>query len=245
MGFGLLLCGYFILTMMSVGMADYAFAAYLIGGVVTYMAAQRLKDYNPRFLWTAITAIVYVVLSLYGGLTFVENTFLLGVVPVGGVFSRVASIVLTVAEISLHASILWSVLELGIELSIEKIKVQSVRDMILTGLWAIATVVLILFPRVAEYENQTITKLVFLFQLICYVLNAWLLYSCFVNICPAGEENGAPRKRSRFAFVNKINDKLDAKAAKALQESLDYQAEKQREREERRMSKKQKKKRRK
>lgn len=245
MGFGLLLCGYFVMTMMSVGMAGYAFAAYLIGGVVTYLACQRLKDYNPRFLWTAVTAIVYVVLSLYYGVIFLQETFLFSLIPTTGVLSTVVNAVLTAAEISLHVSILWSVLELGIELSIEKIKTQSVRNLILTGLWAIATVVLILFPRVAEYENQTITKLVLLLQLVCYLLNAWLLYSCYVNICPADEEDGKPRKRSRFAFVNKINDKLDAKAAKALQESLDYQAQKQREREEKRMSQKQKKKRRK
>ena len=68
---------------------------------------------------------------------------------------------------------------------------------------------------------------------LVYVLNVFLLHSCYQAICPAGEENGKAAKPSRFAFVNRLNQKFDEKSAKALQENLDYRAEKQKRREER------------
>ena len=48
------------------------------------------------------------------------------------------------------------------------------------------------------------------------------LLRAYRMICPAGEEENAPRKRSRFALINRINDKLEERSKRALEESMEY-----------------------
>ena len=100
------------------------------------------------------------------------------------------------------------------------------RNAILTGVWAVGQVVLVLFPAVAAFEDQTITKIFVLFQLTLYLLNTWLLFRAYQLICPEGEETGRDRKPSRFGFVNAIRNKLDEKAERAMRETMEYQAQK-------------------
>ena len=76
MGFGLLLCGYFVLFMMSFGMAQYGFAAMLIGGFISFTAAGRLKDYCVSFKWTMVTSVIYVLLGIWQGVAFLNDMFL-------------------------------------------------------------------------------------------------------------------------------------------------------------------------
>ena len=44
---------------------------------------------------------------------------------------------------------------------------------------------------------------------MCVLLNLVLMYSCFGTLCPADEDENEI-KRSRFAIINKINDKMDS-----------------------------------
>jgi hypothetical protein len=76
-------------------------------------------------------------------------------------------------------------------------------------------------------ENQMPTKFLILFTLLAYIINLILLYSCYNNICPAGEEMGKEQKPSRFKFVNKMRAKVQEKQERAVRESLDYIKEKQ------------------
>lgn len=219
MGFGLLLCGYFLLTFMSVGAADYCFITFILGAIITAQALGKLKDYNPRFAWGYAPAGVYGLLAVYHLLLAVDDQFLLGLPVI-----REAAVLTAVdwatflCELAMAAVILWSVLELVITIGMEKLRVRSVRNAILTGLWALAQVVMLLFPSFAALENQAPLKLLLLFQLLVYFLNNLLLFSCFRQICPVGEEFGKPSKPSRFKFINDMNARLDEKAERARAE---------------------------
>lgn len=238
MGFGLLLCGYFILTLMSFGIADYSFATYIIGGFVTASAAYRLKDYCPRFSLLIAAAGIYMLLGVYDVVAFMDELFLWNLLPMEGGIVTALDRVRFFAELFFHAVLLWSVMTIASDVEEDKIRASSIRNLIFSGIWGLGQLVLILFPSLAAFQNQVFTKILLLFLLVCYVLNALLLFSCYRNICPAGEELGAPMKRSRFAFINKLNDRFEERSAKALKETLEYGEQKQREREEKRKSKK-------
>lgn len=225
MGFGWLLGGYFAITMMSVGMGEYSFAAYLLGGMLCGAAAYRLKAYNPRFVWTVGVASAYILLGLYQGFAFLDNWFYWGVMPVGRTVEIAEQSITLILLLALHVAILWAVAELANHLGLVDLKSRAIRNAVYMGIYGVGEVVILAVPAVAQVENQIIPRLLLLYLLLGYILNAWLLWGCYQNICPAGEEHGTPTKRSRFAWVNRLNDKFDERSEKALREKLDYAAE--------------------
>ena len=238
MGFGLLLCGYFILTFMSFGMGSYSFAAYIIGAVVVANAANRLKDYCPRFGMLLAAAGIYLLLGVYDIAVFMDELFLWNVMPMNDSVTFAVDQVRFFAELFFHIMLLWSVMTIAAEIEEEKIRGKALGNLIMAGVWGVGQFVLLLFPAAANFQNQVFTKLLVLWVLLCYILNVLLLHACFRDICPEGEELGAPMKRSRFGFINKLNDKFEERSTKALKESIEYGKEQQRKKEERRQSKK-------
>ena len=227
---------------MSFGVGEYSFAAYIIGGFIAANAAYRLKDYCPRFMLTVIAGCAYMLLGIYDVVFFMDELFLWGIMPMDGMFSSMIDGISICVELFFHGSLLYGVMLIATDVDEEKIRSGAIRNMTFSAIWGIGQLILVLFPALAAFQNQVFTKLLLLVVLVTYVLNVLLLHSCYRNICPAGEELGAPMKRSRFAFVNKINDKFEEKSARALKESMEYSQKKREEREEKYKSNKKKKK---
>lgn len=221
-----MLCGYFILSIMSVGVADYVFATYLIGGVVSLWAAVKLKDYCPRFILTAVTSLLYVPVGVFFALSVFNDWFLLDIpfVVKDGAAYGVMELVSILLEFCHTVFMLWGVWELARSLKIDRVYEPALRNIILVCVWVTGEVVLASFPAVREFENQAVMKVVLLYKLVVYILIIWLLYRAYRFICPAGEENGGPVKRSRFDFINRMQDKLNEKSERAIRESMEYDA---------------------
>ncbi len=240
MGFGLLLCGYFVLTLMSVGVGEYSFACYVIGGLISLRATLSLKDYCPKFALASVVSALYILLGVYHGITYVDNLFLWGLMPIGNTVDNILQAVGYALELGYHAFILLAVIDLTGELEMLKRRSRAMTNLVLAAIWGVGQMVLVAYPPLATFQANVFPKMLLLWALVCYVLNVFLLHSCYQNICPAGEEFGKESKPSRFGFINRLNQKIDEKSAKALQESLDYRAEKQKRREERKKHKKKK-----
>ncbi len=209
MGFGLLLCAYFLITFMSVGIGDYAFATYLIGALVTLRAVGSLKDYNPRFKALYPVAGVYLLLALFRAALVLDDLFLWGLPLHGEVPTTVQSVLQFACEFSFSLLALWAATELAAEVGLARHTTKGKRNLVLTALWGVGQTVLLAFPTLAALDNQTPIKILLLLQLIVYFLNALFFYSCFSAICPKGEENGKPRPPSRFKFIRQIDERLD------------------------------------
>jgi len=227
MGFGLLLCGYFVLFMMSFGMGEYSFAALLIGGFISFNAAARLKDYCPSFIWTAVISLLYFLFGLWGAVSFVNDMLLLDLPIFGGAAQTVVQYVDFGLGLAYHLCMLYSVFELSGQLGVEKIRSRALFEMIFMSALGVFQLQIYAVPSLAGVENQMPTKFLILFTLIAYIINLFVLYSCYNNICPAGEEMGKERKPSRFKFINNIREKMEEKEARAVRESLEYIKEKQ------------------
>lgn len=209
MGFGLLLCAYFLFTFMSVGIGDYAFATYLIGALVAVRAIDSLKDYNPRFSYLYPAAGVYLLLALFRGALVLDDIFLWGLPLHGTIVTTVYSAVRFACELAFSGLALWASIELACEVGLPRHASKGKRNLALTVLWSVGQAVLLAFPAVAALSNQASVKILLLLQLVVYFLNALFFYSCFSAICPKGEENGKPRPPSRFKFIRQIDERLD------------------------------------
>ena len=215
MGFGLLLCSYFLLSFMSVAIGDYCFATYIIAAMVGIKAIGGLKDYNPRFSWLYPFMAVYGLLSVFYAARVLDDLFLWNLPIHDGIAQTLAEGVRFAAELGFTIIALWSSAELAATVGLTKHRERGYRNMVFTGIWGIAQLVLLVVPFLAATGNGALQKVLLLYLLVIYLLNCFCFYSCFSAICPAGEEFGKPSKPSRFRFINEINAKLDAKNEQA------------------------------
>ena len=215
MGFGLLLCSYFLVSFMSVAVGDYCFATYIIAAMVGVKAIGGLKDYNPRFAWLYPFTAVYGLLAIFFAARVLDDLFLWGLPIRDGVVDVVVEWVRFVTELGFTLIALWSSAELAATVGLDKHRERGLRNMIFTGIWGIAQIILLIVPPLATAGDGALQKVLLLYLLVVYLLNSFCFYGCFSAICPAGEEFGKPSKPSRFKFMNEINAKLDAKNEQA------------------------------
>ena len=215
MGFGLLLCAYFLFTFMSVAIGDYCFATFIIGALVASKAIAGLKDYNPRFTWLYPFAALYGLMSIFFAARVASELFYLNLPLYSPLIEGVAEWCRFVVEVVFTVIALWSSAELAATVGLTKHRERAVRNMIFTGIGAVAQVVMLAIPSLATAGNGALQKVLFLYLLLVYLLNSFCLYSCFSAICPKGEEFGKPSKPSRFKFMNELNRKLDEKNEQA------------------------------
>ena len=224
MGFGLLLCAYFLFTFMSVAIENYCFATFIIGAMVAGRAITGLKDYNPRFNWLYPFAALYGVMAIFFAARELDTLFLWNLPLYTPLIEGIAEWVKFVTELGFTVIALWSSAEIAASVGLDKHRLRAVRNMVFTGIWAVAQVVMLVVPGLASAGGGALQTVLFLYLLVIYLLNAFCFYGCFSAICPQGEEFGKPSKPSRFKFINEINEKLDAKNEQAR---LEYEKNRQ------------------
>ena len=228
MGFGLLLCSYFLLSFMSVGIQDYCFATYILSAIVATRAIGGLKDYNPRFTWLYPFTVIYGLLAVFYALRTLDLLFLWDLPLLHeGILVTVVDWVHFIGELGFTLIALWSSAELAASVGLDKHRLRGYRNMVFTGIWGLAQLVLLAVPSLAVAGNGALPTVLLLYLLVIYFLNSFCFYRCFVSICPAGEEFGKPTKPSRFKFMNEINRKLDEKSEQARLEFEQKQQQKQ------------------
>ena len=215
MGFGLLLCAYFLFTFMSVAIENYCFATFIIGAMVAGKAIAGLKDYNPRFNWLYPFAALYGVLAIYFAARELNDLFLWNLPLYTPLIEGIVEWVKFATELGFTVIALWSSAEIAASVGLDKHRLRGVRNMVFTGIWAVAQVVMLAVPGLASAGGGALQTVLFLYLLVVYLLNAICFYGCFSAICPRGEEFGKPSKPSRFKFVNEMNRKLDEKNEQA------------------------------
>ena len=225
MGFGLLLCSYFMVTLMSVTIGDYKFATFLIAAMVLCVAAGKLKDYNPRFNWLYPFAASYGLMSVYYAVLVLNGIFYDWNLPLGGEGSLDSIIVGGVeiaTEVGFSIIALWASGEIALSVGLDKHGKHAKRNLILVAVATLVQVAALVFQAVPVLRSLEDGKVLYAVYVVClflmliiYILNSWFFYTCFSSICPKGEEFGKPSKPSRFKFINEINRKLDEKNEQA------------------------------
>ena len=223
MGFGILLTGYFMTYLMSFSLFGYLirFMGY---GLMLY-AFTKLKSYNKAFrlplaasgVMLAVTlADIYAKLGQFLYENLIIDSFSL---PVG--FERVVGYIDDILVFAFHACLLYAIRSIAKDTEDEKVSYGAVRNFVFIAIYYVIYVVTLLpIPALGEIKKY-FSLPVFLFYLAWIILNVVLLVSCYARICDESDVD-MPFKKSRFAFINKLNEKEQ----KASEENAAYAKQK-------------------
>lgn len=250
MGFGILFLGY-LLTFVIVATLEQlgiGFACLLLGYSLMLIALRRLQLYHRSFTAAKWLLAPLLVTALYSGVVSVANLFLWQLPPVVLRMEGAVNVVVAVLLLCFNFALLYGIRSLAAEISLQRIATSATRNAVFVGIYGVLFA-LVQVPFVAEQAKKALAMSVWMVQLVWIFCNLWLLVTCAKDICPAGDEEVAP-KRYRFEWLNRIGDAYEKNRQRSIErttmeaeEALKRRQEKrQAQEDERRKARKQKKK---
>lgn len=200
MGFGILFLGYVCTYLFS--MTPFGIFTDVLGNLVLLYALRQLGQYNRFFR-----------LSMYAAGALALCASANAALTVFAVDNAVLAVCLNVAKVVcvcfFHVTLLRGVGTIAADTGLLKLQKKAMRNMSLTILYIALSLFLMLpFPdTVAAELNLYVTLPVFILGLLWLVLNAVLLFSCYMWICLEGDEDMEVRE-SKFSIVNRVQRKF-------------------------------------
>ena len=229
MGFGILLFGYFITTMMPIPLSmllpiDLSGFIRMLGYIVVIMAAKKLREYNSSFGMLVISSLIMTVISAIEG--FVDlGLFLVNNQIVNLPFAELLKSVndmqivdyMALTVIVFVAALCLSIKQIGEDTGIKKVVTTSVRNLVFyVILFVVKAVSFLPIPFVKTYANVFVSALLII-ELVCWILNLYMIFYCYAKICDSSDVD-MKQKASRFSFVNKRRAEREAERNKIIDE---------------------------
>lgn len=220
MGFGILFLSYFL--------AFFVPLSYLhvIGYAGVAWALSKLKDYRPalmRAVWWLIPLGVCCMYHILANVLSLLPSF--GLAPVSLVFvndtvTAVVSMVESALILCFHFSLLRGLGGFARELELPAIAKRA--DW---GLWLVSIqstcYIVDQILKLVGWELQLFSLIAFLMQFVWAIFNLINLFTCYMYICPEGDES-MERTPSRFGFVNEFREKMDERDRHAREREAAY-----------------------
>lgn len=224
MGFGYLLAGYLLSFVSVIGLGDYIFAGMLVGGILMLIGLLELRKYDPVFLYPIIFCGSILLCSLAWGGVFCYSAIVNASefppqIESKWIFSAVKAVLYLLFDLTL----LYSIADLSRRVEYPDTREKAFRNMIYVGVYNVFQLITFLpfVTSMAEDDRGALMTLLMFVNLAYTLMNVFLIFKCYAMICPAGQED-VPRRKSRFAFVNKMREIKDAREEKAMKEMQDY-----------------------
>jgi hypothetical protein len=181
------------------------FFADVIGGVVMLLAFSKLGWYQKNFLRALWTDVVYMLLCL----TRAVLSFF-GMLESGSLWANVLSVAVMLASLLLHVFLLAGIYHLANQVELEKEPKRARRNLILILTYYPVYIIAFLTAQIfGETFSHIASIILLIYGAAVIVLNALLIHSCYCRICES-DTLTAPRKPSRFAWLDRWNEKADS-----------------------------------
>ena len=201
MGFGLLILGYFLTFAFTISQAY--FFADVIGALVMLYAFTKLSEYNRYFRGAAAAGMVFTLLALTSGVLLSMH-----MLTTEGVLDIVLDAAKSASALVMHVFMLLGTRGIAEGADCGKLADRAMRNLVMVITYYVlyfGTLIAAPFlPAVLSY----ISFLVYIYFLVCLVLNLLLLHTCFGMLYPA-EGDPMENRRSRVPLFNKVSDAFD------------------------------------
>ena len=208
MGYGLVLIGYLLTFFTSLTL--YGWMTRLLGYLVMAYGFYKLKDYFPSYKLSLFTLLAVFLVGL--GEAGCEMAKMIGahadaVDPIKNIICYTRDGMLYVFHIFFLVS---TCIAFGV-VGMNERKVSAVTDLC-------AVTVGYVFYILSAF-GVVEANVAFFVQLIWTVMVAVLILSCYMRICPEGDED-MPRRESRIPFINKFSEALEKREQEAIERTM-------------------------
>lgn len=205
MGFGTLLVGY-IITFLS-GITDIYFFGDIIGGSIMLWGMYRLSAYQKNYQRGIFALFAFLAVSLVNAVLIVFS------VELSSVADHIIRLVKLIAAALIHHYLLTATSHLSREADVPELSRRAMRDLAITYLYYGCSVLLTITSMVlggSKISSGIVyaSYIIALIGIVVVVLNSWLIYQCFGMLCLESDLEYTPKK-SRFEFINKMNERID------------------------------------
>ena len=220
MGFGLLFIGYFISFLMSLN--NYGFAFEIVGYAIMLSAIGKLSEYKHSLSGSSIALLVMALCSVYDGFRQVASLLSMQTPLFGINVSFSVSMTAAAATLMFHLLLLLPIRDIAREAQDNELSRKVYPAVCMATLaclleFAVAVGGSFFVTDAPSTAFRTLTLISVLVH-ICYPLFSLVfIYSCYARLCPP-EDKEMPQRPSRFAFVNKMRQKQEEKAAEVQRE---------------------------
>ncbi len=248
MGFGLLLIGYTVAYLFSVGLGgleNYAFAGLIIGYFLCYLGLSELKKYSPTFNYALIISVALTVCGLYETVVGIDNLLALNLGLAGSMVSNVFYYVRFALDLAFNIALLYGAVDISRRVDLDSTRNMAYRNMIFVAIAYAFELVRMLLAGFALEAVQNhlslLTSISLILKIFYIILNVFLWFKSYAFICPT-EDVDMKRKKSRIGFINKINERNDQKEQENMELSRKFYEDRLKKKNERKQTKKKKKK---
>ena len=221
-------------TLMSIN--RFGFLFWLIGYAMVLFAAKKLLAYHKDFrylCWGSILMLlISAVLTFSQVTTFLYDQMLMDTRIVSESMDTILSFIKMACELVFHISLFWSIRAIAKETEVEKISIAAIRNFIFMIVYYVLYILATLpFSFLKGFFAAFMGPIVLLY-LVCLILNAILIGSCYARICDPSDLE-MEQKPSRFAFVNRMRAESEERRLKKEAEFARRAQEKQERKKER------------
>lgn len=220
MGFGVLFCGYLIAFLLSLN--PFAALTRLIGYAICLAALIRLHRHNRWFAFTHAVCYPMIIFALVGTASELCGRLMGDGAPAA--LTSAAGVLehgLGVLILLFHLFLLLAIFTIAQDTGLEDIAKGARRRMALFAAYAVLYLIWLLPVGLEASYMATLGIVIMAMQLLWTLLDLVLIFRCYMWICLEGDEEML-RRPSRFAFINRFHEKLDAKNEKAMAEAVEY-----------------------
>lgn len=227
MGFGWLLIGYFVATVMTLN--PIGSLIRVIGYGVVGFAAKKLNEYHRSFRWVIVGACAMLAVSACLAVSDVSDYFYQNLWLDARLISESGRTAIGYIEKILsfffNGAMLWAIRAIAIETEVVKIATRAVRNFVFICLYELVFLVSMLPLSGVRAVSGELALIAWILYLVWIVLNLMLIFSCYAQICDE-QDVDMEQKPSRFAFVNRFREENERRSQKAREEAAAYHKEK-------------------
>ena len=229
MGFGYYVLGYLFTYVLSIN--AYRFAFIPVGMAFFLLGTAELRNYNDKFNYFIPILFLTFLNAVLGMVIGLGDLFLWEIPLVTGVLPKIQGWVDLILTSAVQLMLQYYLYIMAQQVDLQKQRRRALYSGIITAVYCFLNIFLSFGKAFLPGIFASFTALI---GLVTVVINFIVLFSCYMYICPQGQED-MPRRQSRFAFINKMNAFRDEKERQTIESSNAYY---QKRREERKQKKK-------